>query len=72
MQLIYRGHAFTYSPVTVPSTVVATSSPRTLYYRGTTYRCQVATLPPSRLPDAINWRFAGLDYRSQQQLRPAH
>ncbi|GEM_PF-1312591 len=72
MQLIYRGHAFTYSPASVPATVGTAGAIQTLFYRGSTYQCQFATLRSARLPNAINWRFAGVSERLQPSLKPAH
>jgi len=70
MQLIYRGQAFNYSPSTAPSTPGATGIYRTLFYRGASYRCQLATMQPTQLPKVINWRFAS--EVPKQYLKPAH
>ncbi|XGV97739.1 MAG: DUF4278 domain-containing protein [Leptolyngbya sp. BL-A-14] len=72
MQLIYRGQAFNYSPATLSAAVVAKGLTRTLLYRGDSYRYQFAALQPTRLPKAINWRFAGVSDGQYQSLRPAH
>lgn len=72
MQLIYRGQVFNYSPATLSLTAVANGLTRTLLYRGNTYCYQFAAAQPTRLPKAINWRFAGASDDQYQRLRPAH
>lgn len=72
MQLIYRGQAFNYSPETVSLAVAANGLVRTLLYRGNTYHYQLAAFQRTRLPKAINWRFASASEGQYQTLKPAH
>ncbi|PSB35258.1 DUF4278 domain-containing protein [Stenomitos frigidus] len=72
MQLIYRGQAFYYLPSFLLSASIKTGLSRTLFYRGQTYHCQLTVRKPSRLPKAINWRFAGVMAVPNQHLTPAH
>jgi len=71
MQLTYRGQAYNYTPATLLP-VATTGVTRTLFYRGCAYQCSCPALQPSRLPGAINWRFAGRTVFQTKRLSPAH
>ncbi|XGV97740.1 MAG: DUF4278 domain-containing protein [Leptolyngbya sp. BL-A-14] len=59
MQLTYRGQTYSYSPVTVRSSVTDGAT-HTLFYRGSAYQCPCSAVRPVRLPGVINWRFANV------------